>query len=94
VAAGFESVHCGRSGQVVQAAPKSAWPAWRGCSRTGRIRRLTWFGQFTVTVSRSMSNWSLVNFPPGRPGLDLGLASIPAVCRCCSTSPAQKAELP
>jgi hypothetical protein len=74
----LESVHCARSGQVVQAAPKSALPAWRRLSLTRRIGLTVPLGQVTRCWSRLMSKRSLVNFPVGCDGwLDLGLGVDP-----------------
>lgn len=85
----LESVHCPRRGQVAQAAPKSALPAWRAWLLTGRIAMVVPAGQVTVASRKLISKRSLVNFPVGATGgWTLVLMSIPAVSSWCRTSPA------
>ncbi len=72
-------VHCAASGQVRQAAPKLAAPAWRPLR--ARMAAVMPAGQVTVPARRSMPKRSLGKWPLGAGG---GWTLMPA-CRPASS---------
>src|SRR5664279_4102117 len=85
-------VHCARSGQSAQTAPKAALRAPSPIPRIGAVLPA---GQLTVSASRSMLKASLVNNPPAAWGFwVLHLDSTPARARRSCNSPVPYAQSP